>query len=102
MPEAKASATAPLIALQTMHQPVWTPRDYEAFAREGFMQNAIGSVMGPFDAYLTLRGAKTLAVRMRQHCASAAGSPQPRPRCGEPRAPAVPASERPATDARAR
>jgi cystathionine gamma-lyase len=37
-----------------------------------FMQNAIGSVMGPFDAYLTLRGTKTLAVRMRQHCASAA------------------------------
>ena len=37
-----------------------------------FMQNAIGSVMGPFDAYLTLRGAKTLAVRMRQHCTSAA------------------------------
>ena len=37
-----------------------------------FMQNAIGSVMGPFDAYLTLRGTKTLAVRMRQHCSSAA------------------------------
>ena len=37
-----------------------------------FMQNAIGSVMGPFDAYLTLRGTKTLAVRMRQHCTSAA------------------------------
>ena len=37
-----------------------------------FMQNAIGSVMGPFDAYLTLRGIKTLAVRMRQHCTSAA------------------------------
>ena len=37
-----------------------------------FMQNAIGSVMGPFDAYLTLRGVKTLAVRMRQHCTSAA------------------------------
>jgi cystathionine gamma-lyase len=36
-----------------------------------FMQNAIGSVMGPFDAYLALRGVKTLAVRMRQHCASA-------------------------------
>lgn len=36
-----------------------------------FMQNAIGSVMGPFDAYLTLRGIKTLAVRMRQHCQSA-------------------------------
>ena len=37
-----------------------------------FMQNAIGSVMGPFDAYLTLRGIKTLAVRLRQHCTSAA------------------------------
>ena len=36
-----------------------------------FMQNAIGSVMGPFDAYLTLRGAKTLAIRMKQHCESA-------------------------------
>lgn len=36
-----------------------------------FMQNAIGSVMGPFDAYLTLRGAKTLAIRMRRHCESA-------------------------------
>ena len=36
-----------------------------------FMQNAIGSVMGPFDAYLTLRGTKTLAVRMRRHCESA-------------------------------
>jgi cystathionine gamma-lyase len=36
-----------------------------------FMQNAIGSVMGPFDAYLTLRGAKTLALRMARHCESA-------------------------------
>ncbi|MSR44492.1 MAG: PLP-dependent transferase [Phycisphaerales bacterium] len=36
-----------------------------------FMQNAIGSVMGPFDAYLTLRGAKTLSLRMRRHCESA-------------------------------
>ena len=36
-----------------------------------FMQNAIGSVMGPFDAYLTLRGTKTLAVRMQRHCESA-------------------------------
>jgi cystathionine gamma-lyase len=35
-----------------------------------FLQNAIGSVMGPFDAYLALRGAKTLAVRMRRHCDS--------------------------------
>jgi cystathionine gamma-lyase len=36
-----------------------------------FMQNAIGSVMGPFDAYLVLRGMKTLAVRMQRHCESA-------------------------------
>ncbi len=36
-----------------------------------FMQNAIGSVMGPFDAYLGLRGLKTLHVRMTRHCASA-------------------------------
>ncbi len=32
-----------------------------------FQQNAIGAVPGPWDAYLTLRGAKTLAVRMREH-----------------------------------
>lgn len=36
-----------------------------------FLQNAVGSVMGPFDAYLTLRGIKTLAVRIRQHNRSA-------------------------------
>lgn len=36
-----------------------------------FLQNAIGSVMGPFDSYMVLRGIKTLAVRMKQHCASA-------------------------------
>ena len=35
-----------------------------------FMHNAIGSVMGPFDSYLVLRGMKTLALRMKQHSAS--------------------------------
>ena len=39
--EKKSSATGPLIAFQNLHRPVWTPRDYQAFAREGFMQNAI-------------------------------------------------------------
>ncbi len=39
--EQKQSATGSLIALQSAGQPVWTPRDYEALAREGFMQNAI-------------------------------------------------------------
>jgi HK97 family phage portal protein len=33
--------TGPLIAYQTLGEPVWAPRDYSAFAREGFMQNAI-------------------------------------------------------------
>jgi cystathionine gamma-synthase len=36
-----------------------------------FLQNATGSVAGPFDAWLTLRGIKTLAVRMDRHSASA-------------------------------
>jgi HK97 family phage portal protein len=39
--ELKASATGPLILLETLGRPAWTPRDYETFAREGFMQNAI-------------------------------------------------------------
>jgi len=41
MGEEKASAAGPLIAFQSMGRPVWAPRDYAAFAREGFMQNAI-------------------------------------------------------------
>jgi cystathionine gamma-lyase len=36
-----------------------------------FYQNAAGGVPGPFDAFLTLRGIKTLAVRMERHCANA-------------------------------
>ena len=39
--------------------------------RIAFYQNAAGGVPGPFDAWLTLRGIKTLAVRMEQHCANA-------------------------------
>jgi cystathionine beta-lyase/cystathionine gamma-synthase len=37
-----------------------------------FLQNAIGAVPSPFDCYLVLRGIKTLGVRVRQQCASAA------------------------------
>ncbi len=33
----------------------------------GFLRNAVGAVPGPFDAFLTLRGAKTLALRMERH-----------------------------------
>jgi cystathionine gamma-synthase len=36
-----------------------------------FHQNALGSVPGPFDAWLTLRGVKTLGVRMERHCDNA-------------------------------
>jgi cystathionine gamma-lyase len=36
-----------------------------------FLQNAIGSVAGPFDSFLALRGLKTLALRMERHCANA-------------------------------
>ena len=40
--------------------------------RLGFLQNAVGGIQGPFDSFLALRGLKTLPLRMRQHCASAA------------------------------
>ncbi|WP_197318633.1 cystathionine gamma-synthase [Saccharomonospora sp. NB11] len=36
-----------------------------------FLRNSAGAVPGAFDAWLTLRGLKTLAVRMEQHCANA-------------------------------
>jgi cystathionine gamma-lyase len=36
-----------------------------------FYQNAAGGVPGPFDAFLVLRGLKTLAVRMERHCTNA-------------------------------
>lgn len=36
-----------------------------------YLQNAIGSIAGPFDSYLGLRGVKTLALRMKQHNKSA-------------------------------
>ncbi|HEX3845595.1 MAG TPA: PLP-dependent aspartate aminotransferase family protein [Steroidobacteraceae bacterium] len=39
--------------------------------RLAYLQNALGSVPGPFDSFLTLRGVKTLALRMERHCASA-------------------------------
>ena len=39
--------------------------------RIGYHQNAMGAVAGPFDAWLVLRGLKTLAVRMERHCDNA-------------------------------
>jgi cystathionine gamma-synthase len=36
-----------------------------------FLQKSLGAIPGPFDCWLVLRGIKTLAVRMRQHCENA-------------------------------
>ena len=37
------------------------------YKKLAYNQNAVGAVLSPFDSYLTLRGVKTLAVRMQQH-----------------------------------
>jgi cystathionine gamma-lyase len=36
-----------------------------------FLQNSVGAIAGPFDSFLTLRGIKTLALRLERHCESA-------------------------------
>ena len=41
--------------------------DPDLHAQIALQQNAVGAVPGPWDAYLTLRGTKTLALRMREH-----------------------------------
>jgi cystathionine gamma-lyase len=46
-------------------------REAELGERLRWLQNAVGAVPGPFDAYLTIRGIRTLGVRMRAHEASA-------------------------------
>jgi len=46
-------------------------RDLDLAEQIGFHQNAIGAVPGPFDAFLTHRGLKTLGVRMDRHCDNA-------------------------------
>ncbi|MGW0661239.1 cystathionine gamma-synthase [Streptodolium elevatio] len=45
--------------------------DAELGERLAYHQNAMGAVAGPFDAWLTLRGIRTLGVRMDRHCANA-------------------------------
>jgi cystathionine gamma-synthase len=45
--------------------------DEELDAAFGFLQNGAGAVPGPFDAYLTMRGLKTLVLRMQQHSENA-------------------------------
>ncbi|MFI5957735.1 cystathionine gamma-synthase [Cryptosporangium sp. NPDC051539] len=45
--------------------------DAELAEKVGYHQNAVGAIAGPFDSWLTLRGIKTLAVRMERHCDNA-------------------------------
>lgn len=46
--------------------------DEELDAKFAFLQNGAGAIPGPFDAYLTMRGLKTLELRMQRHSANAA------------------------------
>jgi cystathionine gamma-lyase len=46
-------------------------RSPELGEKLAFLQNAVGGVPSPFDAFLILRGIKTLAVRMERHCGNA-------------------------------
>ncbi len=46
-------------------------RDLDLAEQVGYHQNAMGAVAGPFDAWLTLRGLKTLGIRMDRHCDNA-------------------------------
>jgi cystathionine gamma-lyase len=46
-------------------------RDRTVYEQLKFYQNAVGAVPGPLSCFLVLRGVKTLALRMRQHCENA-------------------------------
>ncbi|WP_029087191.1 cystathionine gamma-synthase [Brevundimonas aveniformis] len=50
---------------------VLVTRDAELATQIKFLQNSVGGVMGPFDAFLVNRGLKTLGVRMKAHCENA-------------------------------
>jgi cystathionine gamma-synthase len=45
--------------------------DAKAYERLKFLQNAVGAVPGPMDCWLTLRGIKTLSIRLERHSANA-------------------------------
>ena len=62
-----------------------------------FVQNAAGAILGPFDAWLVLRGTKTLALRMERHNANglalaavSGGAPQSAGACYYPGLPSHP------------
>lgn len=65
------SATKYLNGHSDMIGGVLVTADAELAEQLAYLQNAIGGVQGPFDAFLALRGVKTLAVRMQAHCENA-------------------------------
>jgi cystathionine gamma-lyase len=65
------SATKYLNGHSDMIGGVIVTRDAELGDRLAYLQNAIGAVAGPFDAFLALRGLKTLHLRMERHCSNA-------------------------------
>lgn len=50
---------------------VLVAKDQEVHEQLAFIQNSVGSILGPFDSFLVLRGIKTLALRMKSHCQNA-------------------------------
>ena len=77
-------------------------RDLEIAEQVAFHQNAMGAVAGPFDAWLVLRGLKTLGVRMDRHCDNAervveflTGHDGGRPRATTRACPTTPATRSP-------
>ena len=84
--EAKASQTAKLIAWTSAGQPVWTPRDFAALAREGFAKNADRLSLGAHDrrsrgvrAAVPVRG--RARGRRRIRCSTLLAQPNPM-QCG--------------------
>jgi len=65
------SATKYLNGHSDMIGGVIVTREAELGGRLAYLQNAIGAVAGPFDAFLALRGLKTLHLRMERHCSNA-------------------------------
>lgn len=47
---------------------VLTTSNKEMYPRLKFLQNSIGAILSPFDSWMTLRGLRTLELRMKRHC----------------------------------
>ena len=65
------SATKYLNGHSDMVGGIVVTRDEALGEKLAFLQNAIGAIAGPFDAFLALRGVKTLPLRMQRHCDNA-------------------------------